>query len=594
MEKTNPKIDHAAYFLTASNPMHKQYQALRRFFIDGLTAEEVAIESGYALSTVYSLIRDFKKKLAFGYDPYFKEPQVGRPKDDHGGEINKLVVAYRKKYYLSVPEIKAALDALDISVSERYISAVLVDEGFAKLPRRENVVRNNISLQDKTKDLPALKSERLKYDPEKGPEEFSSQLAGILLFLPIIRKYGVDQLIDASDYPETSVINRLSSILSFLALKLSDIECYSMDDAWCMDRGMGLFAGLNVLPKTAWFSSYSSSVTRQMNLCFLRSLRVLWNNNGLLSDTVNLDFTAIPYWGDDDPFENNWSGKRTKALASLQAVLAQDPDSGLLCYSDTTIRHDNESDVVLEFLDFYHNDPKISSNLKYLVFDSRFTTYQNLGELNRQGLKFITIQRKSKNLNDKIAGIPDSNWKKIRIIRANGKGRIVTVCEDRTTLKDYGGEVRQIFIKGTGKIKPAVMITNDFDITLEDLIRKYAKRWLVEKNISEQIHFFHLNRNCSGIVVKVDFDLVMTLLAHNLYRLFAQNIDGYSHCEAKTIFNKFILNAGEITISESDIFIKLKKKRTLPLILENLDGTEPLIYPWLYDRRLLISHANFT
>ena len=125
---------------------------------------------------------------------------------------------------------------------------------------------------------------------------------------------------------------------------------------------------------------------------FLHSLRKLWKENELLSDTVNLDFTAIPYWGGDDPFENNWSGKRTKALASLQAVLAQDPDSGLLCYSDTTIRHKNEADVILEFLDFYHSDPKVSSNLKYLVFDSRFTTYQNLDKLNKQGLMFITIQ----------------------------------------------------------------------------------------------------------------------------------------------------------------------------------------------------------
>ena len=359
MRKTNPKIDHAAYFLTASNTRHKQYQSLRRFFIDGLTAEEVALESGYALSTVYSLIRDFKEKLALGYDPYFKEPQVGRPKLDYGGEINRLVVEYRKKYYLSVPEIKAALNAQNIKISERYITALLVSEGFAKLPRRENEVRNNISLQDKTDDCSALKSERFKYDPEKPPEEFSSQLAGILLFLPIIKKYGIDQLINSSEYPETSVINRLSSILSFIALKLSNIERYSMDDSWCMDRGMGLFAGLNVLPKTAWFSSYSSSITREMNIFFLRKLRILWNVNGLLSDTVNIDFTAIPYWGDDDPFENNWSGKRTKALASLQAVLAQDPDSGLLCYSDTTIRHNNEGDVVLEFLDFYHNDPKV-------------------------------------------------------------------------------------------------------------------------------------------------------------------------------------------------------------------------------------------
>jgi hypothetical protein len=367
-----------------------------------------------------------------------------------------------------------------------------------------------------------------------------------------------------------------------------------MDDAWCMDRGIGFFAGLNVLPKSAWFSSYSSGITREMNLSFLKSLCSLWRENGLLADTVNLDFTAIPYWGDDDPFENNWSGKRSKALASIQALLVQDPDSGLLCYSDTTIRHNNESDVILEFLDFYHNDPKRSSNLKYLVFDSKFTTYENLNKVNKQGLKFITIQRRSKNLNEKISAIPDSRWKDIRVMRANGKGRIVTVCEDATSLRGYDGKIKQVFIKGSGRIKPAIIITNDFDISLEDLIRKYSKRWLVEKDISEQIHFFHLNRNTSGIVVTVDFDLVMTILAHNLYRLFAKNIDGYSHCEAKRIFNKFILNAGEISVSEKDVTIKLKKKRTLPLTLEWLSGFENFEYQWLGNSNLQFVAANFT
>jgi transposase len=591
MDKINPNFDPAAYFMSADNAYHKQYLALRRFFVDGCTAEQVALEYGYAVSTVYSLIRDFKGKLATGIeDPFFKEYKLGRPKLDQEGEITQLVVAYRKQN-LSVPEIKAILDAHNISVSERYITTLLKEEGFSRLPRRDNAERNSIRLKkNKTETCSALKSEPFKFEPE----EFSSQLAGILLFLPIIKRYGIDELIDGSDYPETSVINRLSSILSFLALKLSDIERYSMDDAWCMDRGMGLFAGLNVLPKTAWFSSYSSCITREMNLSFLRRLRVLWSNNGLLSDTVNLDFTAIPYWGDSDPFENNWSGKRAKALASLQAVLAQDPDSGLLCYSDTTIRHQNESDVILEFLDFYHNDPEISSNLKYLVFDSRFTTYQNLSKLNKQGLKFITIQRKSKKLEEKIASIPDSCWKKIRIMRANGKGRTISVFESKATLKDYDGEIRQVFIRETGKLKPAIMITNDFDISLENLVRKYAKRWLVEKDISEQIHFFHLNRNCSGIVVKVDFDLVMTVFAHNLYRLFAQNIEGYSHCEAKTIFNKFILNAGEIAIAENDVYVKLKRKRTLPLTLESLADFDSFYYPWLHDKCLHFSASNST
>ena len=458
------------------------------------------------------------------------------------------------------------------------------------MPRRENSVRNNIGFEDAAETFQAPRSEHI------GPEadKFSSQMAGLLLFLPIIKSYGIDTLIENSAYPETTVIKRLPSILSFLALKLSDVERYSMDDAWCMDRGMGLFAGLNVLPKTAWFSSYSSGVTREMNLSFLHSLRELWSAEGLLSNTINLDFTAIPYWGDDDPFENNWSGKRKKALASLQAVLAQDPDSGLLCYGDTTVRHRNESEVILEFLDFYHPDPKTSSNLKYLIFDCRFTTYENMDKLNYQGLRFITVQRRSKGIEEKIAAIPKSGWKNIRIMRANGKGRIITVCEDTAVLPGYDGKVRQVFIKGNNRIKPAVIITNDFDIKIEELIRKYSQRWLVEEGISEQIHFFHLNRNNSGIVVKVDFDLVMTILAHNLYRLFAQNIDGYNHCEAKTIFNKFILNAGEIRISDHKIIVKLKKKRTLPLTLEQLRDYDIYKYSWLYNKTLHLLPANST
>jgi len=433
-------------------------------------------------------------------------------------------------------------------------------------------------------------SERIRNEPC----EFSSQLAGILIFLPVIKYYGIDKLIEESEYPQTKVIGRLSSILSFVALKLSDVERYSMDDAWCMDRGMGLFAGLNVLPKTAWFSSYSSGVTRQMNVSFLKRLRNLWREKELLSDTANLDFTSIPYWGDDDPFENNWSGKRAKALISIQAALAQDPDSGLLVYGDTTIRHNNESDVILEFLDFYHDNESVSSQLKYLVFDSKFTTYENLSKLNQKGLKFITIQRRNKSLEDKISQIPKEQWKSFRIMKADGKGRLITACESSTTLKGYDGSVRQVFIAPKGKIKPATIITNDFDIPLEALVRKYSQRWLVEKDISEQIHFFHLNRNCSGIVIKVDFDLTMTILAHNLYRIFAQDIEGYSHCESKTIFNKFISNAGDIKLTDNNVIVKLKKKRSLPLILEKFEAFDDFSCQWLYGRSVKIEAASFS
>ena len=82
------------------------------------------------------------------------------------------------------------------------------------------------------------------------PESFSAQNSfAMLCLLPYLQQYGIDKLIRNSDYPETSTINRLSSILCFVALKLSNVRRYSADDIWCIDRGLGLFAGLNVLPK---------------------------------------------------------------------------------------------------------------------------------------------------------------------------------------------------------------------------------------------------------------------------------------------------------------------------------------------------------
>ena len=188
--------------------------------------------------------------------------------------------------------------------------------------------------------------------------------------------------------------------MSFIALKLANVKRYSRDDMWCMDRGLGLFAGLNVLPKAAWMSSYSHRVTRRMNLGLLRQLHKVWLDHGHLSDTANLDFTTIPYWGDESHLENNGSGTRHKALPSVLAVLAQDPDTGIITYGDTNGRHENKNKVILEFLDFYFEQS--DKNLRYLVFDSQFTTYQNLGQLNQKGIKFLTIRRRGKSVVEEV------------------------------------------------------------------------------------------------------------------------------------------------------------------------------------------------
>lgn len=578
------------YFNYPSTINQKKYEALRAFIYEKKNAEEVASNFGYTLQAFYSLTRDFRKYISDGFkeDMFFSLNRLGRKEKEISSDVKKVIVDLRKKY-LSVPDIKSILDSTSYDVSEKYIYLVLKKEGFARLPRRNKRDKNKIRSSE---IIEAPESVMLTYSQEKFCNLNS---IGVLCLLPYIRKYRIDSAVEESLYPETKVINKLSSILSFVGLKLSNIRRYSADDLWCMDRGLGLFAGLNVLPKTAWFSSYSSRVTRGMNLTFLKSLHKIWKENGLLSDTTNLDFTTIPYWGDDSHLENNWASKRNKAMASMLAVLAQDSDSGIIDYGDTNIRHKNESEVVLEFLDFYRDGMEGKDNdLKYLVFDSKFTPYRNLRKLDESGIKFLTIRRRGKNIVNTIETTPKPNFKKIRVIRADGKGCQLKVFEDSIMIRDYGKPIRQVAITGHGRIKPALIITNDNEIALEKLVRKYSRRWLVEKGISEQIEFFHLNKVSSSMVIKVDFDLTMTILSHNLYRLLAMNLEGYSHSTSQKLYDNFICNSGEIEISKKEIRIKMKKKRNLPAILTEMDKYKNLKLPWMKNKKLVFSGASTT
>jgi hypothetical protein len=571
------------YFDFNQSVNKKRYDALRDFFMNRELAADVALKYGYTLPSFYSLIRDFRKHLAEGHseDFFFKDTVLGR-KPGKEDDLNEWIISLRKKNF-SAEDIVSMLNAQSREVSYGYVYKVIQAEGFARLPRRSEAAKKQLELPPMT----APDSHKLEWKPEK----FHSSHSGLFVFLPVIFRYGIHRLIERSTYPSTQVINRLSSILCFLALKLSNIKRYSQDDLWCMDRGMGLFAGLNVLPKTAWYSSYSSRVDSSMNRSFLKALHREWVKCGLLSDTTNLDFTTIPYWGESEHLENNWSGKRGKVLSAMLCVLAQDPDSGIIDYGDSNVLHKNESAVVLEYLDFYRSSPGENNPVQYLVFDSKFTNYQNLSVLDDRQIKFITIRRRGDKMLEKIR--ENTQWQTVRVEASGMKKRTLKVWEQHVTLPGYRDEktgkpktVRQITITGNGKVKPAVMLTNDFDLPIKDLIRKYGRRWLVEKEIDQQIDFFHLNRLSSSMVIKVDFDLVMSILAHNLYRLFAMSLERYQHLSDERIYEKFVDNSGDITIEPSQIIIDLKKKRELPLLLDFLKTNKMKKCPWMDNKKI--------
>lgn len=226
-----------------------------------------------------------------------------------------------------------------------------------------------------------------------------------------------------------------------------------------------------------------------------------------------------------------------------------------------------------------------------LIFDSRFTTYYHLNQLNKseQRIKFLTLRRRGKNLRKEVENIPEDDWLKMSIeIKTKDnkrKFKTIKVYESYVKLRNYEGEVRQFIITDHGRPQPTFMITNDFVSNRSTLIKKYARRWLVEQEIAELIKFFHLNQTSSSIVVKVDFDLTMSLLAHNLYQVLTRHLPGFERCTAYTIYRNFIENGAKVAIIGDDIVVALKKKTHLPILFELPWMREKTYIAWL-DRNI--------
>src|SRR5512138_635991 len=77
------------------------------------------------------------------------------------------------------------------------------------------------------------------------------------------------------------------------------------------------------------------------------------------------------------------------------------------------LRKDQQNDEVLRFVEFWKQ--RTGRLPGELIFDSKLTTYANLDKLNRMGVHFITLRRRSKKLLDEIAQTPMSAWRRVEL-----------------------------------------------------------------------------------------------------------------------------------------------------------------------------------
>jgi len=565
-----------SYFTHPLSVPQRRYEALRALFVDRMPGSMVAERFGF--SSTY--IRLLKHQFRQGKIDFF-EPSVSGPKQRHkvSADVRRKIIEWRQKK-LSSGQIAELLieDGIDISIAT--VARVLAEEGFKKLSRR---TRLQIGFTVKGAQVPE-RSERVTVTQFEG-KRFESDGAGVYLFAPFIAQFKLDELVRKAGLPQTKCVSVENYLLSFLALKLLGNERYAHVGEHSFDPGLGLFTGLNVIPKCTALSTYSYSldeahIMRLQKAFVQRAVRM-----GLYDGSViNMDFHTVPHYGEESEMEKHWAGAKGKVLKGALTLFAQDAETKLMLYTAADIQREEADDQVLQFISFWK---KVHKGLPpTLIFDSKFTTYKKLSELNRQGIKFITLRRRGSKLLEEVKKLDP--WERINIPNAKRKYPNPYVHQSYVTLHHYDGEVRQVVVKGNGREEPSFLISNDFDLPVELLVGNYARRWRVENGIAEAVKFFHLNALSSPILIKVHFDVVMTMFADTLYNRLCQHLRGFEECDAAKIFRDFVKGRGTVEINNGEITVTYPKRAHNPILRAIPWHRLPQELPWLDNARLLL------
>lgn len=564
------------FFLEPASPTQRQYEALRAYFVDGLSTAEASRRFGYTPGSFRVLCHHFRASKPDFFVARKHGPHT-QPKKD---AVRELIFGMRKQN-LSIYDIERALRAKQTPLSTTAIWEILHEAGFARLPRRQD--------EERPETLrPAVAAVADCRQFSLAPRRFSTQFGGLFLFLPMLADCDLPGLVGKAGYPGGKMIPALQAWLSLLGLKLTGTERKSHVMDLVFDEGLALFAGLNVAPKGTYLDTCSHRFSPKTNENFRKLwVGVLLRMKLIKGESFNLDFHSIPFFGADDFVERHYLSKRSRSQKSILVFLAQDAESHVFCYSQADLLKRDQADAVLDFVRFWQSAH--GQLPPELVFDSKLTTYARLNQLNKMGITFMTLRRRSPAIRREVANTPRSAWRTVRLDVPHRMYQTPKVIDRQVTLRDYEGPIRQMLITGLGHEEPTVLLTNDLRTSAAKRITRYAQRMLIENGLADAVQFFHLDALSSAVRLKIDFDVTLTEVASGLYRMLGRKIAGYETAHSRQLFRHFLNTPADIEITSNRVEVTLPKRAHNPLLIKaGFDqGSTPV--PWWGGRPLKIN-----
>jgi transposase len=572
----------AEAFTAPAQVNQRRYEALRAYFVDGLSYAEAGERLGYTRWAMINLVRDYRAgKLELFAPPRRPGPPPGAaPSKDRA---RGRVIALRRQG-LSTYEISARLAAEGIPLNRTSVGEILAEEGFGRLLRHPEP-EASASPATAGRDTTLPRASVIDFDD--WPARADTGMAGLLLVIPDLIALDLPALVAAAGYPDTRVIPAISWMLSLLALKLTATRRVShVDDLLIVDPAAALLAGLAILPKKSALTGYSYRLSHDHQRAFLAALDAKMIGAGLASGEeaiFDLDFHAVMHWGRDPVLEKHYVPTRSQRARSVLTFFAQDSGTHNLVYGNADISKATQAREVIAFCD--HWKQVSSADPKMLVMDQKVTTQPVLGELDERGVKFLTLRMRSPALVKYISSLTSKDFTTITLDRPGPYNRPHVHEDPAVKLTSYPGTVRQLVVTGLGREAPTVIISNDRDTKTRALVEQYARRMTIEQRLAEIIRAFCADALSSTVNLNVDLDIMLAVLAQALLAALRARLPGYAAATPDTLQRRFLGTRGEIITSGDVITVRLSR-RTYSPVLRQADLPPATKVPWWGNRTL--------
>src|SRR5665648_767807 len=369
MADGSPQPASREWFTTPHEVNHRRYEALRAFFVEGLTHAAAGERFGYTRWAMVNLVREHRAGRTELFAPARKPgpaPGSAPAKDRARARVIEL-----RRAGLSTYEISARLPGEGTPLNRTSVAEILAEEGFGRLLRRPEPAEST-SPATPGRDTRLPRTTRLDF--ATWPATVETGKAGLLLLVPDLIALDLPALVTQAGYPATRPVPAVPWLLSLLALTLTRTRRAALATAM-------IHGGL---------ATSSEAI-------------------------FDLDFHAVMHWGHDPVLEKHYVPTRSQRARSVLTFFAQDSGTHNLVYTNADLAKATQAREVIAFCDHWNtvsgHDPHL------LIMDQKVTTQPVLAELNDRGVKFLTLRMRSPALVHQIDALTGTDFTTITLNR---------------------------------------------------------------------------------------------------------------------------------------------------------------------------------